>query len=874
MDDNRRQRVEELFGGALDLPAEQRDAYLAEQCNDDPSLRAEVEQLLGHDAGATMHMPTTPRESERWIDTLDLGADADKPGLGGNENNLDVGAGDGDSGDPPVAFEFDETDAEMPAQIGAYAIQEILGEGGMGVVYRAEQENPRRTVALKVIKPGFASRQALRRFEYEASVLGRLQHPGIAQIYEAGTARVRESKAKRAFFAMELIRGLSLIDHVVMHGLGTRARLELIAKVCDALEHAHRNGVIHRDLKPANILVDDHGQPKVLDFGVARATDSDLQVTTVQTAVGQLVGTIPYMSPEQITGDSNLIDTRSDVYAMGVTLYELLAGRGPYDLIGRSIVDAARVIREEPPTQLSSIRKMLRGDVDTIVSKALEKDKEQRYQSAADLAADIRRFLNDEPILARPPSTVYQVRKFAKRHKAIVGGTAAVMVVLVAGIIGISQQYFRAERQRIDAVKARAEAEQRRSESELARDAAEQARLAEADQRARAERNAEHARREEAKVRQVNGFLHDMLRRARPAVALGRQMTVRDVLDAAAAQLGQSAEAMEAEVEAEIRTTIGMTYLGLGFPARAQPHLERALELRRSIDDQPGRLGQAISNLAELRLKQGGFPEAESLIKEALDVFTTVYGEGSPQLLATMHNFAGLQEDLGRVDEAETMLREVVRLRRQAQESAPLELAAALKALGAIRFDRGDLDEAEPLLREALRLRQAVLPENHPEVATSMANLGFLLSSKQQFEQAQSLLDEALRIQRQVLPAQHPELSTTLTLIGSALLAEGRAAEAETPLRESLSIRQARLPPDHWLTRNTESLLGASLAEQNRFDQAEPLLMQSWKALSENQLAPPNRVHDAARRIIRLYELLGQAEMAESWRNRLDQPDD
>ncbi|UCF33767.1 MAG: protein kinase, partial [Phycisphaerales bacterium] len=310
------------------------------------------------------------------------------------------------------------------------------------------QEHPRRRVALKMIRPGVLSRSLLRRFQFEADVLGRLQHPGIAQIYEAG--EVETATGRQPYFAMEYVTGVELRRYADRHQLDTRARMELVARICDAVHHAHQKGIIHRDLKPGNVLVVDQptrtdvghgaefallGQPKVLDFGVARATDSDMQVTTMQTDVGQLIGTVPYMSPEQVAGDSRQLDMRSDIYALGVILYELVSGRLPYDLSQKSIPEAARIIREEDPTRLSSIQTAFRGDVDTIVGKALEKDRERRYQSAAGLAGDIRRYLTSEPIAAHPPSTFYQLKKFAKRHTELVAGLVLSFVILLAGTV-------------------------------------------------------------------------------------------------------------------------------------------------------------------------------------------------------------------------------------------------------------------------------------------------------------------------------------------------------------------------------------------------------------------------------------------------------
>lgn len=333
-----------------------------------------------------------------------------------------------------------------PRQIGHYRLIEAIGDGGMGVVYLAEQDQPLRSVAVKLIRSGIMSRELLRRFEFEAQVLGQLRHPGIAHVYEAGTADTE--RGVQPYFAMEYVEGPPLDRYARDHQLGTRKRLELIALICDAVQYAHQKGVIHRDLKPGNILVDESGQPKVLDFGVARATNADTQTVTLRTDVGQLVGTVPYMSPEQVSGVSSEIDTRSDVYALGVICFELLTERLPHRVRDRSIPEAARIIRDEEPSRLSSIDPALRGDVETIVAKALEKDKTRRYQSAAEMSADLRRYLRNEPILARPQTTLYQLRKFARRNRGLALALCGVLLALVAGLASTSIYAFREHRQR------------------------------------------------------------------------------------------------------------------------------------------------------------------------------------------------------------------------------------------------------------------------------------------------------------------------------------------------------------------------------------------------------------------------------------------
>jgi predicted Ser/Thr protein kinase len=385
------------------LPAEQRAEFLETACAGDPALRAEVESLLACDS--------------------------------------DFAEGAGDDGmlkspivraPEPAPSEAREPSVTLSAsRVSHYRIVRCIAEGGMGAVYEAEQDSPRRTVALKVIRPGLASPALIKRFTHEAQILGRLDHPGIAVVYEAGLA-----DDGQPFFAMEFIRGLRLDEYARLHALAPPDRLALVARVCDAVQHAHDQGVIHRDLKPANILVDESGQPKVLDFGVARATDGDLLTGAGLTRTGQLLGTPNYMSPEQVSADPSAIDHRADVYALGVILFELLAHRLPYQLNNRPLAEVARLIQEEEPPRLGSLNPELRGEVETIVATALAKDPARRYRSAAELAADLRRWLAHEPIQARPPSALYHLRQFARRHKALVGGVLATVLALVLGLVG------------------------------------------------------------------------------------------------------------------------------------------------------------------------------------------------------------------------------------------------------------------------------------------------------------------------------------------------------------------------------------------------------------------------------------------------------
>jgi len=361
----------------------------------------------------------------------------------------------------------DGPDPLIGQRIGNYHIKNVIAAGGMGTVYEAVQDQPERIVALKVMRPYVASHAALRRFQFEAQILARLRHPNIAQVYEAGTHFFDQSRDREGavaggvpYFAMEYIPGAKTItEYANENKLGMRDRLRLFAKACDAVHHGHQKAIIHRDLKPGNILVDAAGEAKVIDFGVARATDSDLAITTQQTVIGQLVGTVQYMSPEQCDADPHELDTRSDVYSLGVVLYELLTGELPYDASSSTIYQATRAIKEDQPRRLSLINPKLRGDVETIALKSLEKDREKRYQSAADLARDIQRHLNRDPIAARPPTAWTRgVRWLARRPVITTSAACAGIAALIVGGTFLSVRAFNTRPHRIRLDEARTEA--------------------------------------------------------------------------------------------------------------------------------------------------------------------------------------------------------------------------------------------------------------------------------------------------------------------------------------------------------------------------------------------------------------------------------
>jgi serine/threonine protein kinase/Tfp pilus assembly protein PilF len=677
----------------------------------------------------------------------------------------------------PASTTDSGTHTALPERIGSYKILRLVGEGGMGAVYEAEQEKPRRRVALKVIRQGLTTQKLLRRFELESQVLGRLQHSGIAQIFEAGTAD--SPSGPQPFFAMEYIQGQSLSQYIRTDGPCSRERLELVAQICDAVHHAHQKGVIHRDLKPGNIIVDAAGHPKILDFGVARATDSDIQLTTMHTDVGQLIGTLSYMSPEQVAADPNELDTRSDVYALGVILFEALTGTLPYDLSNRRIHEAARVIQEQDPTSLSSVGKAYRGDIETIVAKALEKDKSRRYESAEQLAADIRRFLHDEPIVARPPSTLYQLRKFAKRNKVLVTGVAASLVALSAGLIVSLNQYVRAESQRKAAEKARDES------------------------------NA------------VTEFLIDVFKISDPSEARGNTVTAREILDRGAARI--EAELQEdPEVQATLMSTMGRVYESLGLYESAQPLLERALERRiHVLGTEHLSVAESQQTLANLLRMKGNYEDAGLLYRQALDLRRRLVGEEHPAVAGALNGLANLLYAKGDYEGAEPLYREALALSRQLQGEEHADVARGLNNLAIVLLAKGDYEGAEPLFREALSMRRSLFGEDHPRVAVTQHNLAGLLVAKGDYDGAEALQREALAMQRKLLGDEHPEVAQSLHNLANVLAQKGDYDGAKQVHRETLAMNRRLLGDEHPEVARSLSNLAFLLSNRGEYAEAE-----------------------------------------------------
>ncbi|MFO0835560.1 MAG: protein kinase [Phycisphaerales bacterium] len=812
-------KVRELFDAASELSGAERAAFLSAR-GEDAEVRAAVESLLA--------------SHERDDEFLS------RPVCG-------LILSERDGVDPLVGF-----------TLASYRITGVLGEGGMGAVYRAQQESPRREVALKVIRGGWSTPGLRRRFAQEAATLGKLRHPGIAPIFEAGSARGPDGR-DTPYFAMELVEGPGLAAYA--SGRGVREKMSLVAMVCDAAHHAHQKGVIHRDLKPANILVEDHRgdsarggpgvpggvQPKVLDFGVARLVEPEDAMATMGTDPGQVIGTLAYMAPEQIRGDADRIDTRADVYAIGVILYELLAGRLPFALKGKSIAEAARIIEDQEPVSLGSIDRALRGDIETIVAKALEKDPERRYASAAELAGDLRRFLADLPINASPATTAYKLRKFAARHTALVGGVAAAFVLLVAGVVGTSVGLVRAR-------EATRLAEKRAIEAEI----------------------------ESRTSQRTSDFLSSVLSSADPAISRGRDLTVREVIDDAAAMLAIELSD-EPEVALRSRITLCQTYLSLARIDEARAQADEAMRLAERSSGKDGlSYARALSARAGVaraarmqeesvalsraslelfaRLLPGGdvrvarakvaladalsldwkFDDAKALLREARPVLDAARDASALRctlLLTSMLSRRVSDAKPGEAVEAERLMEEALASARSRGASGDLDVSALLLARGDLRRRDQRIAEAEPDYRASLVIRQRVYAAHHPSITSAAMRLAAAMSARGAHRDALDVLSpiiDALRSQGRTSDAPFAQL---LGQAGTSAGELGRHAEAAGLHEEALAIHRAM--GNRVMQSVSLADLGTELVKLERFADAERALREAMALSGGGHSAQP-----------------------------------
>jgi len=755
--------VRSIFLDALEKPTDsERTAYLDQACAGDAAVRAKVEALLrAHDqAGGFLQPPDCLADP-----MLGTSALTEQPGT----------------------------------LIGRYKLLERIGEGGMAVVYMAEQQEPiRRKVALKIIKLGMDTRQVIARFEAERQALAMMNHPNIAKVFDAGT-----TETGRPYFVMELVQGVSITEYCDEDNLSTKDRLALFIQVCHAVQHAHQKGIIHRDIKPSNVMItqrDGAPVPKIIDFGIAKATNQKLTEKTLFTRYAHLIGTPAYMSPEQAELSDLDIDTRSDIYSLGVLLYELLTGTTPFseeELRKAGYLEMQRVIREQEPakpsTKLSTLgetltgiaqhrgctpdllRRAVRGDLDWIVMKSLEKNRVQRYETANGLAEDIRRHLGDEPVTAGPPSGLHRMKKFMRRHRALVAGAATVMVVLSGGIIASTIFALRAER--------------------------------------------------EAKIaKAVSAFLNeDLLAAVDPEKAKAPEVTVRYILDAASENLEGKFEGSPL-AEASVRQTLGETYRKLGEYKTAESHLARTLQIRQEQlgKEHPETL-DSMNNVANVYEAQGRYDEAEQLHSKVLEIRRRLLGEEHPSTLASMNNLARVYCAQGRYGEGEQLHVKTLEIQRRVLGEEHIDTLKSMNNVANVYAERGRNDEAEQLLVTVVETQRRVLGQEHPETLGVMYNLATVYAYQGRHEEAESLFIKMLETQRRVLGEEHPDTLGVMNNLASVYERQGRDEEAEALHAKTLEIRRRVLGEEHPDTLKSMNNLAGLYRDRGLCEEAEQL---------------------------------------------------
>ncbi len=744
--------LERLYHAALECPAAEREAFIVRECAGDAWLREELTSLLAH-----------AQESESFL----------------GERAIEVAA--------RSLAESGMLSLESGTMVGAYRILEPIGRGGMGMVYRAEQQQPvRRQVALKIIKPGMDSEQVIARFRAERQALALMDHPNIARVLDAGA-----TSAGRLYFVMELVEGLPVTEYARQHQLSLRAKLQLLVPVCQAIQHAHQKGVIHRDIKPSNVLVtmyDGKPVPKVIDFGIAKATQEPLTDWSLHTQVGSVLGTVDYMSPEQAGSGGADIDTRSDVYSVGVLLYEMITGATPLNRPSRDAANEAdllRRIREEeaapPSARLPDAKQQreVRGDLDWVVMKALEKDRARRYGSVSALSDDIENYLAGAPVTAGPPSTAYRLKKLAQRHRGALVTIAAVLMVLVGAVVFSAREAIRARQ-------------------------AEQAASA------------------------VNDFLaRDLLAQAsanEQANYNGRpdpDLKVRTALDRAAAQVG-TRFAGQPLVEAAIRHTMGATYRDLAIYGVARRHLERAIELRRrELGERHAATLESQDQLVNAYLGEGKPALAEPLAKQVLALRRQSVGERHPDTLTALHNLANVERAFARDAPAEALYRQAAELRQQVLGPEHPDTLRSLSSLGFVSMLLEKFPQAVSMHQRVLEIRRRRLGPEHPETMQARLALAQALFNANQAAEAEKQLLEVLPWRRRVLGPRHPDTFVTLNGLAMARQAQGKYLEAEATLAECVEGAGKAYGDAHPVAAACRNNLADAYQAEGKYDLAE-----------------------------------------------------
>jgi serine/threonine protein kinase len=775
------QKVEELLHQAMALAPEQRPEFLDAACGSDADLRAELNSLLlvGEDLSDEFLKSPMRGVLEREIGEIESGT------------------------------------ALAAGQIFAQRFELVrkLGEGGMGQVWLAQQVAPvRRQVAVKLIKAGMYDEAVVQRFQSERQSLAIMDHPAIAKVFDAGT-----TPQGQPFLVMEYVPGLPITDYCDQHKLKIKDRLELFIHACEGVQHAHQKAIIHRDLKPSNILVievDGKPVPRIIDFGLAKTTAP--QVSGEVTQLGQFIGTPGYMSPEQVNLSARDIDTRTDVYTLGVVLYVLLTGLQPFETKRRekpSLEDWLRQLREEEPpnpstkvsgdkdtssatadarsTEPKQLISQLRGDLDWVTMKALERDRTRRYGTPSELAADLERFLNHEPVIARPASSGYRLRKYIRRHRVAISVATGLLLVLVVFSVVQALQLRETTRERDHAKQERDRANQERD-----------------------------------RATRIAGFMSNMFKVPDPSEARGNSVTAREILDRAANDIGTGL-AQDPDVQSQMMHEMAGTYNNLGLHARAHELAQRALDARLSLHgaDDPKTL-ESMTQLGLILHMEGHDAEAEPLDRRALADERRVLGSDNPLTLETADDLAMVLNPLGRYPEAEKLAREVVdsATRRLGPESG-LTLRAQ-NHLGSILFYAGHAADAEKVLRPALDTERRVWGPDHPETMKALTMLAISLHHQNHFAEAELLYREVLASSERVLGTEHSSTAIAMANLANILGDEGHSPEALKLQRQALAIFSRTLGPDHPSTLTCELNLSRGLRSHGQLPEAERLQRQ------------------------------------------------